>query len=437
MSDYYTSHTDVEPLTKVRAADLNAIDAAAAAAFDKLPSETNLKSGTTNYAVDTGAANAYVVALPHAPASYTDGLQVSFRALNTNTSTATINVNGLGAKSIRKTDGTALSAGDITAGAPLDIRYSTATGFFHLAPNSNVSAQQASASATAAASSASAASTSASNAANSATAAGNSATAAVGSASSASASAGTASTQAGIATTKAGEASTSASNAAGSATTATTQAGIATTKAGEAATSASTATGAATTATTKAGEASTSASNAATSAATAQDWAVKTGSPVSGGEFSAKKHALDAASSAAAAAASASSIDVSNFATKTGAEELTNKTLTTPTINGYTEGSATGSGASFSPDLSQDTVFGYSTTGNATITLPAPAAGKSFQLQITYGGAHSITWAGGTVAWAAGKVPTPTSTASKTDVFNFVCNVAGNKWLGSAFGQGY
>jgi parallel beta-helix repeat protein len=168
---YYSSPTDVEAGAKVRSIDLNSIDAATDAAFDKLPTETNIKQGKVNYAVDSGAADAYVVSLPHAPASYADGLLVSFRPTNTNTGASTINVNSLGVKSIRNTSGNALSAGDITAGSPIDIRYSTATGFFHLAPNSTNSATAAATSATAAASSASAAAASASSASTSATAA--------------------------------------------------------------------------------------------------------------------------------------------------------------------------------------------------------------------------------------------------------------------------
>ena len=44
----------------------------------------------------------------------------------------TINVDGLGVKSIRRANGDALSAADIAAGVPLELRYSSTTGFFHL-----------------------------------------------------------------------------------------------------------------------------------------------------------------------------------------------------------------------------------------------------------------------------------------------------------------
>lgn len=211
--------------------------------------------GTTNYAVDTGTANTYLVALPHTPSGYVDGLRVTFRALNTNTGASTINVSSLGVKSIRLTSGAALAAGDITVGAPLEIFYSTATGFFHLAPNSNTAATAAATSASNASTSASNASTSASNAATSET--------------NAAASASTATTQASTATTQASNAATSASNASTSASNASTSASTATTQASNASTSASTATTQASNASTSASNASTSASNAATSASNA------------------------------------------------------------------------------------------------------------------------------------------------------------------------
>lgn len=233
---YYTSPTDVEAGAKIRSVDMNSIDAATDSAFDKLPTETNLKQGKVNYAVDSGAADAYVVSLPHTPASYADGLHVRFKATNTNTGASTINVNSLGVKSIKKIDGTALSAGDLTANGIYDIYYNSTTGFFYMSASATAGA-----SATAAAASATAASTSASSA----------------------------STSASSASTSATSASTSATNAATSATTATTQASNASTSATNAATSATAAATSATNAATSETNAAASATAAAASAAAA------------------------------------------------------------------------------------------------------------------------------------------------------------------------
>ena len=75
---------------------------------------------------------------------------------------------------------------------------------------------------------------------------------------------------------------------------------------------------------------------------------------------------------------------------ETGTVTMSGKTLTAPVINGYTEGDATASGTAFSPSLAQDTMFHYTTTGNATVTMPTAVRGKSFVVVIQYGGAHRL-----------------------------------------------
>lgn len=127
----FSSPVDILPVTKALSSTVNNLDAAVAAAFALLPTETNLTRGTVNFAVDTGVVNAYVVALPHVPSGYVDGLMVRFRALNTNTAEATINVNSLGVKSIKDCLGGSVLAGDIRIGVPLEVFYSVVTGFFH------------------------------------------------------------------------------------------------------------------------------------------------------------------------------------------------------------------------------------------------------------------------------------------------------------------
>lgn len=71
-------------------------------------------SSSIDYAADTGAADAYVVALAPALTAYIVGLPMWFKAANANTAGSTGNVNGLGAKTIKK-GGNALITGDILA----------------------------------------------------------------------------------------------------------------------------------------------------------------------------------------------------------------------------------------------------------------------------------------------------------------------------------
>lgn len=78
----------------------------------------------SDYVADTGAANAYVITPAPAIAAYATGQIFTFKAVNANTTASTINVNAMGAKSIKKRDGaTALIAGDIAAGMIVQIEY--------------------------------------------------------------------------------------------------------------------------------------------------------------------------------------------------------------------------------------------------------------------------------------------------------------------------
>lgn len=143
---------DIAQITLAKSSDVNNIKAATAIAFSLLPDENKLQRGTVNFVVDSGTVNSYIVTMDSSITTYSDGLQIVFRPLNTNTSSSTINVNGLGAKSIVLTNSDPIQAGDINAGAIIDLRYSIATGFFHLNPNSAIYAHNAAVSAQEAAS---------------------------------------------------------------------------------------------------------------------------------------------------------------------------------------------------------------------------------------------------------------------------------------------
>jgi len=84
--------------------------------FSAVANAINDANTYTNYALDSGAANAYVVTLTGVSTTYQAGLQISFLATNANTTASTLNVNGQGAKSIVYPDGTALAANAIVTG---------------------------------------------------------------------------------------------------------------------------------------------------------------------------------------------------------------------------------------------------------------------------------------------------------------------------------
>lgn len=68
-----------------------------------------------NFAIDAEVSDTYVITLSPAPAAYTTGMPIIFKANTANTGAATLNVNRLGAKSIVKGVSTALLDNDILA----------------------------------------------------------------------------------------------------------------------------------------------------------------------------------------------------------------------------------------------------------------------------------------------------------------------------------
>jgi len=80
-----------------------------------------------NYALDTGAADAYVIALDPVITAYTDGMVVRFKVLNANaTATPTLDAGG-GAVTIVNDQGGAVAAGDMPAGSIITAVYDAAS----------------------------------------------------------------------------------------------------------------------------------------------------------------------------------------------------------------------------------------------------------------------------------------------------------------------
>jgi len=102
-----------------------------------IPTWSSFSATNANYAADSGVANAYVVTLNPALSAYTAGVLVQFKATNANTTTSTVNVNGLGVKTIKKLGGaTDLASGDIAAGMIVELEYD-GTNFLMLNPVAN------------------------------------------------------------------------------------------------------------------------------------------------------------------------------------------------------------------------------------------------------------------------------------------------------------
>ena len=121
----------------------------------------------------------------------------------------------------------------------------------------------------------------------------------------------------------------------------------------------------------------------------------------------------------------------------TGTQTLTNKTLTAPAVNGYTEGVTTANtGTAYTINITTASVQILTLTANCTYTFPAAVAGKSFLLvqKQDATGSRTATWPAA-VKWPSGTAPTLTATANKSDVFGFTSD--GTSWYGRVIGSAY
>jgi hypothetical protein len=130
---YYTASGNPINMTRGLAATVRSEFALIQAGFAMLPVAAAVYGMTSNYGTDSGSANAYVASISSTYiTSYADGLVIRIKATAANTGAATVNLNALGLKSIVRSDGTALVAGDIAAGEIVTMAYNSTTGKFHL-----------------------------------------------------------------------------------------------------------------------------------------------------------------------------------------------------------------------------------------------------------------------------------------------------------------
>ncbi|MEN6332248.1 MAG: hypothetical protein ABFD57_09695 [Smithella sp.] len=74
-----------------------------------------IKRISNYYSVTTGSDNVYMLTLSPEPDAYIEGMPIMFKASFSNTDVATLNINGLGAKALKKNIIDALEPGDIQA----------------------------------------------------------------------------------------------------------------------------------------------------------------------------------------------------------------------------------------------------------------------------------------------------------------------------------
>lgn len=91
----------------------------------------NTQSGTFVYATSTDLTDTYTANLTPALTSYTDGMEIRLDVTTANTGACTLNLNALGAKSIKLIDGTDPLDGDIAANSIVRLVYNGTNFILH------------------------------------------------------------------------------------------------------------------------------------------------------------------------------------------------------------------------------------------------------------------------------------------------------------------
>lgn len=112
LSNY--SHPSEHPASMIKMGDGSTVEG-------KITSHLADYTKQVPYAVATGTANSYAVTLNPAPTVLTEGMALSVKINVASTSTSTLNVNGLGAKTIKKANGTAVT--NLKANGIYTLRY--------------------------------------------------------------------------------------------------------------------------------------------------------------------------------------------------------------------------------------------------------------------------------------------------------------------------
>lgn len=123
MSSYFDETSNRVPFASLaQSAHVNNLRDDVGAAFDLLPPATTFDK-MTMWVTDTGAANAYAVAMPNTITSYVAGVSVRFQPANANTGASTLNIDTIGPVSIKRPDGSNLEAGDIVTTQIIELTY--------------------------------------------------------------------------------------------------------------------------------------------------------------------------------------------------------------------------------------------------------------------------------------------------------------------------
>ena len=130
-NDYYNNESNTVAFGGIaKAADIEAKFDEVVTGIDKLPGEDELNRGTVSFVDAGGIANAYTATLHQTAASYIDDMEVIFRVPAANTGACTLNVDGLGVKSIKNHSADDLSSNALPVDSFCHVRYDADNDYF-------------------------------------------------------------------------------------------------------------------------------------------------------------------------------------------------------------------------------------------------------------------------------------------------------------------
>jgi len=107
----------------------------ATSASNKIEDQLGFQKGSEIYAADSVGTDSYAVTLSPVPAAYVNGMTIRFKAGTANTGACSLNVNSLGAITIKKKLNIDTTTGDILSGQIVEVVYD-GTNFQMISPQS-------------------------------------------------------------------------------------------------------------------------------------------------------------------------------------------------------------------------------------------------------------------------------------------------------------
>lgn len=113
-NEYYNATTKISRLSKAASAIINSILDSIAAGFELLPGKDALNENRVTFVAAGGTGDVITTTMTPTISSYEDGLDIKLKLSATNTGAATLNIDSLGARSIKLPNGEDPLAGDLT-----------------------------------------------------------------------------------------------------------------------------------------------------------------------------------------------------------------------------------------------------------------------------------------------------------------------------------